>query len=108
MSSFRRSGVQRQVLKLYKDIVREIQRKPAKTQPELLVFARHQFKSRSSIPRMEMRVIEHWMQYGKRQLKSLKATDDITVTFFKPDRPNVTQGTATNTATAAGEKKVGV
>jgi len=78
------SGIQKQILKLYKDFLKEIRKFPeTKGKQELFYYIRNQFKEKSKkIPKREFQKIEYLLNFGKRQLKLLKEIDNFSITTF--------------------------
>jgi len=83
---FKKSGVQKQVLGLYKSFFRELKHKPLDQRDAFKTHIRQQFKDKKEVPRTEMRIIEHWLQFGKRQLKLFKSDTTMQMSFYVPQR----------------------
>lgn len=64
------SGLQRDVLRLYRDCLRVVRRKPHDTQPRFLAYARREFDKNLHIKRTNVMAIEHLLRVGRRRLES--------------------------------------
>lgn len=71
----RHSGLQKEVLKMYRIFMKEISKKPVETREELKIQVRENFKLRKNIPIRDIQRIEHWLRYAKRQLDIFKLTE---------------------------------
>lgn len=70
----RRSGVQREVLSLYRALLQRARRlTDLRTQQRLSAHIRGEFRRHSAIPRKNVALIEWHMQHGKRKLDDLLA-----------------------------------
>eukprot|EP00047_Mylnosiga_fluctuans_P006259 m.245901 g.245901 ORF g.245901 m.245901 type:complete len:80 (+) comp14833_c0_seq1:78-317(+) len=68
------SGLQRQVLGLYKQVQRAIRTKPQESQAAFLNYARTEFKTNAKdIKRTDVLHIEHLLRTGSKQLKLFKS-----------------------------------
>ncbi|KAG2362133.1 hypothetical protein BDR07DRAFT_1358066 [Suillus spraguei] len=68
--SARKSGLQKEVLALYRRALRMVRTKPALTQPSFLLFVRYNFHTQaSSISPRDIAAIEHLLRRGRRQLE---------------------------------------
>ncbi|OAX44293.1 hypothetical protein K503DRAFT_861530 [Rhizopogon vinicolor AM-OR11-026] len=68
--SARKSGLQKDVLALYRRALRMVRTKPALTQPKFLLFLRYTFHTQaSSVSPRNIAAIEHLLRRGKRQLE---------------------------------------
>ncbi|GBE84949.1 hypothetical protein BKA93DRAFT_734885 [Sparassis latifolia] len=67
--SLRRSGLQKEVLALYRRALRMVNTKPPRVRPKFLLFVRYSFKTQASAmsPR-DVSAIEHMLRRGRRQL----------------------------------------
>jgi len=66
----RRSGLQRDVLALYRRALRMVKTKPESTQPKFLLFVRYNFHhNATSVSPRDVSVIEHLLRVGTRQLE---------------------------------------
>lgn len=70
----RHSGLQKEVLKLYKSFLRELQKKPHfEGKAQLQQHIRDTFKLRAStVSVRDIKRVEHFLRYGRRQLEILK------------------------------------
>ncbi|ODQ64402.1 hypothetical protein NADFUDRAFT_83885 [Nadsonia fulvescens var. elongata DSM 6958] len=62
------SGLQRDVLKLYRMCIRACHKKPEDTRMNFVLFARQEFRKFSSIKTKDFTVIEHLLRKGARNL----------------------------------------
>ncbi|KAI9594273.1 hypothetical protein BDF19DRAFT_445407 [Syncephalis fuscata] len=69
VANSRRSGLQRQVLGLYRSCLRTIRNKPIETQQQFRLFARRQFE-RNDVKITDIAAIEHLLRVGQRQLET--------------------------------------
>ncbi|KAG2155838.1 uncharacterized protein EDB93DRAFT_55177 [Suillus bovinus] len=68
--SLRKSGLQKDVLALYRRALRMVRTKPALTQAKFLLFVRYNFHTQaSSVSPREVAAIEHLLRRGRRQLE---------------------------------------
>ncbi|KAG1774813.1 hypothetical protein EV702DRAFT_470278 [Suillus placidus] len=68
--SVRKSGLQKEVLALYRRALRMVRTKPALTQPKFLLFVRYNFHTQaSSVSPRDVAAIEHLLRRGRRQLE---------------------------------------
>jgi len=66
----RRSGLQREVLALYRRALRMVSTKPPQTQPKFLLFVRYSFKTQAaSVSPRDVAAIEHMLRRGRRQVE---------------------------------------
>ncbi|KAJ3722073.1 hypothetical protein DFJ43DRAFT_678623 [Lentinula guzmanii] len=71
MSTLRRSGLQKDVLSLYRRALRMVKTKPPSTQDKFTLYVRYTFRtSASSVSPRDVSAIEHLMRKGKRQLET--------------------------------------
>ncbi|TDL17870.1 hypothetical protein BD410DRAFT_753904 [Rickenella mellea] len=71
--SLRRSGLQKEVLSLYRRALRLVRTKPPPTRPKFLLFIRYSFhKNARSISPRDVSAIEHLLRKGKRQIEQLE------------------------------------
>ncbi|KAJ3830759.1 hypothetical protein F5880DRAFT_1706463 [Lentinula raphanica] len=67
--SLRRSGLQKDVLSLYRRALRIVKTKPPSTQAKFSLYIRYTFRTNaSSVSPRDVSTIEHLMRKGKRQL----------------------------------------
>ncbi|GJE98317.1 LYR motif-containing protein [Phanerochaete sordida] len=65
------SGLQKEVLALYRRALRMVQTKPLATRPKFRLFVRYTFKTQSeSISPRDVSAIEHLLRKGRRQLET--------------------------------------
>ncbi|KAJ2556670.1 hypothetical protein EV175_001848 [Coemansia sp. RSA 1933] len=71
MNGVRRlSGLQRDVLRLYRGCLRAARTKPADAQMRFRAFARHEFdKNAASVKRTDVQAIEYLVRVGRRRLE---------------------------------------
>ncbi|KAG1748634.1 hypothetical protein EDB19DRAFT_215284 [Suillus lakei] len=68
--SAKKSGLQKEVLGLYRRALRMVRTKPALTQPKFLLFVRYNFHTQSSsVSPRDIAAIEHLLRRGQRQLE---------------------------------------
>ncbi|EJF63422.1 hypothetical protein DICSQDRAFT_55520 [Dichomitus squalens LYAD-421 SS1] len=68
--SLRRSGLQKDVLSLYRRALRMANSKPLAAQPKFRLFVRYTFKTEAaSISPRDIATIEHRLRRGRRQLE---------------------------------------
>ncbi|OAA64988.1 Complex 1 LYR protein [Cordyceps fumosorosea ARSEF 2679] len=65
----RLSGLQKEVLGLYRHCLRESRKKPEATRPHFRAFARAEFAKSLSIDKRDFAAIEFLLRKGKRQLE---------------------------------------
>ncbi|KAF2456716.1 complex 1 protein-domain-containing protein [Lineolata rhizophorae] len=65
----RLSGLQRDVLSLYRACLRAARKKPADTRANFIEFARREFRANASIDRKNFAAIEFMLRKGQRQLE---------------------------------------
>ncbi len=73
------SGLQREVLRLYKDFMREIGKKPVSSQESLRAYVRDTFKERAKHSTREIKQIEYWVKLGRRQLETFKGSESFSM-----------------------------
>ncbi|PNY26890.1 Uncharacterized protein TCAP_03182 [Tolypocladium capitatum] len=64
----RLSGLQKDVLSLYRQCLRESRKKPKSTRPHFEAFARAEFARNLSIDKRDFAAIEFLLRKGRRQL----------------------------------------
>jgi succinate dehydrogenase assembly factor 1 len=67
-----RSGLQNQVLQLYKGFLREISRKDTQVQEKFKLYIKKEFLARKDIPRKDIDSIEYYLRLGRKQLEIFK------------------------------------
>lgn len=70
----RRSQLQREVLKLYKNFLVSCRSKPEETR----LIVKNEFRKNSNIKKSDTIMIDYLLRRGKRQLKTLQQSDKIT------------------------------
>lgn len=65
----RLSGLQREVLKLYRTCIRTIRTKPEETQLHWRAYIREEFGKNKAIPKKLFSVIEHLIRVGHRRFE---------------------------------------
>ncbi|EKM49519.1 uncharacterized protein PHACADRAFT_153914 [Phanerochaete carnosa HHB-10118-sp] len=65
------SGLQKEVLALYRSALRMVRTKPVATRPSFRLFIRYSFKTQAeSISPRDVSAIEHLLRKGRRQLET--------------------------------------
>ncbi|KAL4947256.1 complex 1 protein-domain-containing protein [Aspergillus filifer] len=65
----RLSGLQREVLSLYRKCLREIRKKPVESQNNFKTYTRTEFNKHISISKKDFSTIEYLLRKGSRQLE---------------------------------------
>ncbi|OCK96839.1 uncharacterized protein K441DRAFT_551076 [Cenococcum geophilum 1.58] len=65
----RLSGLQRDVLSLYRHCLRAVRQKPADTRANFREFARSEFKKNAQLDKKDFGTIEYMLRRGQRQLE---------------------------------------
>ncbi|KAG9578864.1 hypothetical protein KCU77_g8032, partial [Aureobasidium melanogenum] len=65
----RLSGLQREVLSLYRKCLRETRKKPADVRPNFLQFTRSEFRQHQNYDKKDFGAIEYMLRKGQRQLE---------------------------------------
>ncbi|KAJ2862767.1 hypothetical protein GGH94_004064 [Coemansia aciculifera] len=76
------SGLQKDALRLYRDCLRAIEKKPEESKARFQAFARHEFeKNIASLRRTDVKAIEHLLRVGRRRLEQYQSPNvrDITI-----------------------------
>eukprot|EP01128_Nolandella_sp_AFSM9_P012382 TRINITY_DN9222_c0_g1_i1.p1 TRINITY_DN9222_c0_g1~~TRINITY_DN9222_c0_g1_i1.p1 ORF type:complete len:121 (-),score=21.84 TRINITY_DN9222_c0_g1_i1:205-540(-) len=81
------SGVQLEVLRLYRQFVRVAKAKPEATRAQTLATVRRKFREGAQIPRTQYERIEYYLEVGHRRLKMLSADEIRSVSTFTFTRP---------------------
>lgn len=63
------SGLQREVLSLYRRCLRAALKKPEETRHNFIEFAREEFKKNADLDKKDFAAIEHLLRRGRRQLE---------------------------------------
>ncbi|KAL8404241.1 hypothetical protein RB594_009194 [Gaeumannomyces avenae] len=69
----RLSGLQKEVLALYRSSLREIRKKPAPARPHFHAFARAEFEKNLAIDKRDFAAVEYLLRKGRRQLETYSA-----------------------------------
>jgi hypothetical protein len=69
------SGLQLQVLHLYRQALRAARKQEPHSRRNLEEYARHQFETQRSVSRTNVLLIEHLLRQGNKQLQMLSQTD---------------------------------
>lgn len=69
----RLSGLQLQVLALYRSFMRLAKTKPQQDRSDFVALVRSEFRERSGLPRTDRHAIEYFLRRGRRQLETLSA-----------------------------------
>ncbi|KAH7921917.1 hypothetical protein BV22DRAFT_1114167 [Leucogyrophana mollusca] len=96
--SLRKSGLQKDVLSLYRRALRMVRTKPVITQPKFLLFARYNFRTQaSSVSPRDVAAIEHLLRRGRRQIEMYedKAVKDCQVSQTMREWEEETHSTRT-------------
>ncbi|KAG0337470.1 hypothetical protein BG000_005373 [Podila horticola] len=77
----RRSGLQRDILDLYRKCFRAARLKPEANRPHFHAFIRMQFRKHSEVKQRDFATIEYLLRMGKRQLEvySAPSIEDVTI-----------------------------
>ncbi|KAK3335390.1 complex 1 protein-domain-containing protein [Cercophora scortea] len=65
----RLSGLQREVLSLYRQCLRECRKKPQATQAHFRTFARREFEKNIQLDKRDFSAIEFFLRKGRRQME---------------------------------------
>jgi succinate dehydrogenase assembly factor 1 len=76
------SGIQGEVLKLYRDFIRAARVQEKATQTGLKIHIRSEFEKNRGISRIDSEQIEHFLRKGKRQLETLKRSSISGLSFI--------------------------
>jgi len=80
------SAVQRDVLKLYRQFLKEVRKREPGERDKLLSIIRDRFKQGKNIPRRDFDHIEYKIRYGYRQLEVLRNTGVTGASSFTVQR----------------------
>ncbi|KAJ5818303.1 hypothetical protein N7474_003894 [Penicillium riverlandense] len=69
----RLSGLQREVLSLYRQCLREIRKKPTESRANFKAYARAEFQKHLSVSKKDFGAIEYLLRKGQRQLEMYAA-----------------------------------
>ncbi|KAJ1668680.1 hypothetical protein IW140_002032 [Coemansia sp. RSA 1813] len=76
------SGLQKDVLRLYRDCLRATRKKPAEAQPRFRAFARQEFeKNIASVKRTDVQAIEYLLRIGRRRLEQYMGPNVRDISF---------------------------
>ena len=75
------SGLQKQVISLYRNCIRSSYNKPRENRQHFIDYSRAQFLKYQNLPRKEFVTIEHLLRVGHKKLETLKSekVKDISV-----------------------------
>ncbi|RAK98334.1 succinate dehydrogenase assembly factor 1 [Aspergillus ibericus CBS 121593] len=65
----RLSGLQREVLSLYRKCLRETRKKPIETRENFRGYARAEFRKHASVSKKDFSAVEYLLRKGQRQLE---------------------------------------
>ncbi|CAR24425.1 Succinate dehydrogenase assembly factor 1, mitochondrial [Lachancea thermotolerans] len=65
----RLSGLQREVLQMYRQCIRAAHDKPKANQPNFVTHIRKEFRQYQDLPRKDFSTIEHLLRVGHRRLE---------------------------------------
>ena len=80
----RHSGLQKQVLAIYKDFLKEAKKKADSKTAILMV--RNKFRQKASWPKRDVSTIEHWLRKAKKELQVLKKEETKKISVFTIER----------------------
>ncbi|GAB4825616.1 hypothetical protein Ancab_008490 [Ancistrocladus abbreviatus] len=87
-SSPRLSGMQRQVLSLYRRFLRAARTKPPEDRRKMESIVSAEFRSNSkSVDRKNFLYIEYLLRRGQKQLDQLKSPDTVSISSFNVNKP---------------------
>ncbi|KAL2349690.1 hypothetical protein BJ546DRAFT_1017424 [Cryomyces antarcticus] len=69
----RLSGLQRDVLSLYRRCLRAVRKKPAATRANFLAFAQREFRDHTALDKKDFAAIEYLLRRGERQLEMYRS-----------------------------------
>ncbi|KIK86877.1 hypothetical protein PAXRUDRAFT_693155 [Paxillus rubicundulus Ve08.2h10] len=70
----RKSGLQREVLALYRRALRMVRTKPAHAQPKFTLFVRHAFHTQTAaVSPRNVTAIEHLLRRGRKQIETYES-----------------------------------
>ncbi|KAF9220960.1 hypothetical protein BS17DRAFT_738592 [Gyrodon lividus] len=73
--SLRKSGLQREVLALYRRALRMVRTKPSHAQPKFTLFVRYTFHTQAaSVSPRNVAAIEHLLRRGRRQIEMYESS----------------------------------
>ncbi|KAG0263604.1 hypothetical protein BG011_008548 [Mortierella polycephala] len=77
----RRSGLQQDVIALYRNCFRAARLKPEANRPHFHAFIRMEFRKHSEVKQRDFATIEYLLRTGKRRLKvySAPSIEDVTI-----------------------------
>ncbi|PYH40532.1 succinate dehydrogenase assembly factor 1 [Aspergillus saccharolyticus JOP 1030-1] len=71
----RLSGLQREVLSLYRRCLREIRKKPIETRQKFKIYARTEFQRHVEMSKKDFNAIEYLLRKGHRQLETYSSPE---------------------------------
>ncbi|CCK69581.1 Sdh6p KNAG_0C04800 [Huiozyma naganishii CBS 8797] len=69
------SGLQKEVLALYRGWIRMTYRKPRETRPHFLSYIHEEFGKYRDLPRKDFTTVEHLLRVGNKRLKMYSSPD---------------------------------
>ena len=72
MSPRRLSGLQKQVLSFYRDVIRAARAKNPELKEQIVQYARLEMEKHRDIERKNVMLVEHYLRKGRKQLKLLQ------------------------------------
>ena len=77
----RRSQIQKQVLSLYRSLLREAENKPGMSD-----FVRSEFRKNQNIPRTNIMQIEYLIRHGCKRLKEIQTGSMVSMGMFVKEK----------------------
>ncbi|SCU95075.1 LAME_0F10594g1_1 [Lachancea meyersii CBS 8951] len=71
----RLSGLQRDVLQMYRQCIRQAHKKPEANRPNFIGYIRTEFGKHRNLPRKDFSTIEHLLRVGHRRLENFSAAE---------------------------------
>ncbi|PRW33837.1 heat repeat [Chlorella sorokiniana] len=98
----RLSGLQRQVLSLYRSSLRAARAKPGASGDSLAAMARSEIEKHRDIDRKDILLIEHLIRKGRRQLELLSSASVTGVMHLQPQAGNSSGGSGNASSGGSG------
>lgn len=87
MAKARHSGLQKTVLKLYRECMQATKKLPAEARSEASAYVRSEFKSKASqVDKLDIQRIEFLMRQAKRKIETFTMTGVTSVAGLVPSR----------------------